>query len=155
MYPHCHPSLLTSKDLQPRPPPPPAIRIHHLHITHHQGLFSPNSLSGFTCFLFLHSAQGPEPPVAKGGVESRLHLAGVCRQHGHRAPFRPHGQRAFCHRTGNSPSSQTPFSSFRRRALQRQRTCTLRESARVENHPHKTPRDNASFALVKPPRGTR
>ncbi|CAG09076.1 unnamed protein product, partial [Tetraodon nigroviridis] len=46
------------------------------------------------------SAQGPQPPVAKGRVEPRLHSAGLRRQHGHRAPFRPHGQRTVCHPTG-------------------------------------------------------
>lgn len=55
-----------------------------------------------TSLLFLHSAEGPEPPVAKGCMESRLHSAGFCRQHGHRAPFRPHGQRTVCHPTGNA-----------------------------------------------------
>lgn len=138
MYPRCHPSQLNCKDLQPRPP------VHHQDSSQTTRVYS---LIGFTCFLFLHSAQGPEPPVAKGRVESRLHPAGVCRQHGHRAPFRPHGQRAFCHRTGNSPSAQAPIDSFRHlcnncrcvrcRALQRQRTCTLRESVRVDHREHR------------------
>lgn len=48
-----------------------------------------------------HSAQGPQPPVAPGGVESRLHPAGLRRQHRHRAPLRPHGQRTVRHPAGN------------------------------------------------------
>lgn len=63
----------------------------------------------YPSFLFLHSAQGPEPPVAKGCVESWLHSASFCRQHGHRAPFRPHGQWTVCHPTGNTPSLEALF----------------------------------------------
>lgn len=49
-------------------------------------------------------------------MESRLHSASFCRQHGHRAPFRPHGQRTVCHPTGNTAllrsSLLTQCSSF-------------------------------------------
>jgi len=54
------------------------------------------------------SAEGPEPPVAEGGVEPRLHPAGLCRQHRHRAPLRPHGQRTLHHPAGKPPPPPHP-----------------------------------------------
>lgn len=65
--------------------------------------------------LICRSAKGPEPPVAKGGMEPRLHPAGLCRQHRHRAAFRPHGKRTLCHPSGNHaslPSLTSPNNPF-------------------------------------------
>lgn len=73
----------------------------------------------FKSFVFFPliccSAKGPEPPVAKGGMEPRLHPAGLRRQHWHRAAFRPHGKRTLCHPSGNHaslPSLTTPNNPF-------------------------------------------
>lgn len=69
-------------------------------------------LSSLLLFLFIcHSAKGPKPPVATGGVEPWLHPAGLRRQHWHRASLRPHGQRTLCHPTGNHASLSSLTSS--------------------------------------------
>lgn len=86
--------------------------------TEHQGLFvesflillnqkpsTSEPLSFFFCFVLIcHSAKGPKPPVATGGVEPWLHPAGLRWQHRHCAPFRPYGQWTLCHPTGNRAS---------------------------------------------------
>lgn len=121
MYGCCHPSQLNYKGLQTRPSLPHQYSSTAQHRT--PGFFQdvPRLLKQllssliallpvyWTCLLFLHSAEGPEPPVAKGRMESRLRSASFCRQHGHRAPFRPHGQRTVCHPAGNTPSSEALF----------------------------------------------
>lgn len=148
MYCCCHPSQLNYKDLQTRP----SLSHQYSSTAQHRtpGLIQdvPRVLQQLlstmiallpvlcTSLLFLHSPEGPKPSVAKGCMESRLHSASFCRQHGHRAPFRPHGQRTVCHPTGNTPSSEALFSVCClcvnqvevRMLLQLQLLCTLRET---------------------------